>query len=213
MTAASYLSSRAFPSSLLSATPTLAHSPSTEPILLPGVDIFNHARGQPVSWSTSSDSSISLVLRTATKAGQEIFNNYGAKPNSEFILGYGFSISDNPEDTIVLKVAGGAEQATKRWEVGRGARDVEGLWLELLSLVRGGSQEEPTYEDILDAAGALEEMTQSLLDRLPKFEHFHQDVRPEVQDMARNYVKGRSPVVFVLQVLTRARPERCATFN
>lgn len=46
-----------------------------------------------------------------------MFNNYGPKPNSELLLGYGFVLPNNPEDTIVLKL-GGSE---KRHEIGRDA--------------------------------------------------------------------------------------------
>ena len=53
LTASTYLSSRAFPSTLLSETPSLVSSPSSYPILLPGVDSLNHARAQPVSWVVS----------------------------------------------------------------------------------------------------------------------------------------------------------------
>ena len=56
--AATYLSSRAFPSTLLSSNPSLVVTPSSYPVLLPGVDMFNHKRAQPVSWTIShSDSS------------------------------------------------------------------------------------------------------------------------------------------------------------
>ncbi|KAI9447711.1 hypothetical protein H4582DRAFT_1895801 [Lactarius indigo] len=70
LTASTYLSSRAFSSTLLSTSPSLLQTPD----------------------------SISLVARTAVDGGAEIFNNYGAKPNSELLLGYGFTIPDNPDD-------------------------------------------------------------------------------------------------------------------
>lgn len=35
--------------------------------------------------------------------GNEVFNNYGAKPNDELMLGYGFVMQDNPSDIVSLR--------------------------------------------------------------------------------------------------------------
>src|SRR5258705_1097697 len=126
LTAATYISSRAFTSSLLSAVPNLEHDPDAYPILIPGVDSLNHARAHPVSWifSGNKDShndqgyTVAIVHHIAVAQGQELHNNYGPKPNAELILGYGFSLAHNPDDTIILKL-GGFE--CKRWEIGRDA--------------------------------------------------------------------------------------------
>ena len=196
LTAATYVSSRAFPSSILSPNPSLQSSPTTKPVLLPGIDALNHARAKSVSWvvsypevsNTGIDSAtISLVLHTPTPQGEELLNNYGPKPNSEFILGYGFSLPNNVDDTIVLKV-GGIDG--KRWEVGRSARGIDGLWSEILASIKGDPDSPSTYEDYLDAAGALSEMVQTFLDRLPAEKNHHNDIRPEVTLMWRDYVEG-----------------------
>ncbi|KDQ54521.1 hypothetical protein JAAARDRAFT_38195 [Jaapia argillacea MUCL 33604] len=214
LTAATYVSSRSFPSTLLSPEPTLQITRDSYPVLLPGIDALNHLRGQPVSWVVSypptpeptppsqsdednddsdSDSTptptqtsfspsqiafpsssppttptISLVIHTPTPSGSELFNNYGPKPNAELILGYGFSVEGNADDTIVLRI-GGSE---KRWEVGRARKvadvdekaegaegksqgegegeegsvktiwgtGVEGLWEEIVGAVVGSSR-------------------------------------------------------------------------
>lgn len=162
---------------------------------------MNHARGQPVSWAVSYPNSsdpaigspkISLILHTPTTSGQELLNNYGAKPNSEFILGYGFSLPKNPDDTIVLKVGG---INGRKWEVGRSARGVDGLWDEIVSSIQQETDSPATYEDHLDAAGALVEMAQTLLDRLPQNkDHRYAEIRPEVALMLHNYVEGAYPI-------------------
>jgi len=202
LTAATFLSSRAFPSSLLSPSPSLLSSPDTKPVLLPGIDALNHARGQPVSWVVSypkSDDpesetpSISLVLHNPSQQGQELLNNYGAKPNSELILGYGFSLRRNPDDTIVLKIGGINGQ---KWEVGRYARSADGLWKELLHFVRQDSESPPNYEDQLNTAAAFLDMLQSLLDRLPS-DHGDRwvEMRPEVALMLHDYVEGQRDIL------------------
>ncbi|KAG6885606.1 hypothetical protein C0993_012353 [Termitomyces sp. T159_Od127] len=195
LTASTYLSSRAFPSSLLSPSPSLIISPDTKPILLPGIDALNHGRKQPVSWNVSypdadlastKTAKISLILHSSFTRGQELLNNYGAKPNSELILGYGFALSHNPDDTIVLKIGG----SSKKWEIGRSARGAEGLWNEILASVQQ-TPDSPNYEDHLDAAGTMLDMLQTLLDRLPPDRDDRGvDMRPEVAVMLDYYVEG-----------------------
>ncbi|EED83649.1 predicted protein [Postia placenta Mad-698-R] len=206
LTASTYLSSRAFPSTLLSPTPSLAPSPDSHPVLLPGVDALNHARGQPVSWAVSTapnaPSSISLVLHNAHPAGAELFNNYGPKPNAELILGYGFALPHNPDDTIVLKLGGASaaqhaqhNNAVAGWEVGRGALGAEPVWEAVLAAVCDPDEEdERTVEDELCAADALEEMAQNLYDRLPKGPP-EGALRPEVTHMLEHYLEGQRDIL------------------
>ncbi|KAJ7498617.1 SET domain protein [Mycena latifolia] len=199
LASATYLSSRAFPSTLLSQNVSLTSTSDPVPILLPGVDSLNHARAEPVSWVQSyigsgpepgPGSTLSLTLHNPVVAGAELFNNYGAKPNSELILGYGFSLPNNPDDTIVLKI-GGIDG--KKWEVGRDARGADGVWESILELT-GGS--EPTYEDHLDAAAALGDMVQSLLDRLPQPSvPVSDDIREDVALMLHNYIDGQRGIL------------------
>ncbi|KAJ7631765.1 hypothetical protein B0H17DRAFT_1108721 [Mycena rosella] len=211
LTSATYVSSRAFPSTLLSQNVSLTSPSEPEPILLPGVDSLNHARAEPVSWVQSyigsgpepgPGSSISLTLHNSAAAGAELFNNYGVKPNSELILGYGFSLPNNPDDTIVLKI-GGIEG--KKWEVGRDARGADGVWESILELT-GGS--EPTYEDYLDAAAALGDMVQTLLDRLPPLSVApSDDMREDVAVMLNHYIQGQREILESLIVYASGKEE------
>lgn len=217
LTAATYLSSRAFPSSLLSPTPSLKHSPLTEPVLLPGIDSLNHARGQPVSWvvrypnnvppdSSLQEPKISLILHTPATGGNELFNNYGPKPNSELILGYGFSLPQNPDDTILLKI-GGIEG--HKWEIGRNTIGAESLWKEILGSFIDDPASEPDYEDVLDASSMLLEMVQALLDRLP-VEAIQNSalIRPEVSTMFRDYVEGQRDILTSLVTFAKNQEDR-----
>lgn len=172
--------------------------------MLPGVDALNHARGQPVSWvvtypdanNISQESKISLVLHTAIPKGGELFNNYGPKPNSELILGYGFSIPHNPDDTIVLKIGGRVED-DKKWEIGREAKGVENMWVDLMKAFVQDSSQTPTYDDVLDASSALQEMVQNLIDRLPADKTAEMtDIRVEIVTMFQDYLEGIYGVAF-----------------
>lgn len=195
-------------------------------MLIPGVDALNHARAQPVSWvvtapsSTSSASTantshgiISLVTHSASKAGSEIFNNYGVKPNSELLLGYGFTLPANPDDTIVLKIGGGSggssNSTAAQHEVGRAGRRVDSVWSAIEAAVRKAQEDEdeevPEWEIILDCADMLRSMTESLLTRLPRLGALSVPVvipgegpgtlRGDVVEMIDHYVSGQREVL------------------
>ncbi|THH16441.1 hypothetical protein EW146_g4197 [Bondarzewia mesenterica] len=235
LTAATYLSSRAFPSTLLAPTPSLVATSTSYPVLLPGVDALNHARAQPVSWvvsfpppsastnpsqeptdpsmstltsSSVNEPTVSLVHHAPVPALSEIFNNYGPKPNAELILGYGFSLPDNPDDTIVLRI-GSTGGDGKRWEVGRDAKGAEGVWDELLQVIRACEDEEqdeiPGWSLALDAAAALQSMTSSLIERLPS--PHPAGVRSDVAPMINHYVVGQREVLEGLLRFAQKREE------
>lgn len=170
------------------------------------MDSLNHARAQPVSWVVSPVASqpsanpapnleISLILHNPLKKGEELFNNYGPKPNSELLLGYGFVMPSNPDDTIALKLSGGDG---KRSEVGRMARGVEEVWSAVLERLRnvGPSGDTPTedWEEILEVCDVLEAMIQKLLDTLPRTTEepgLDGTIRMEVRRMCAEYVRGK----------------------
>ncbi|KAI0830093.1 SET domain-containing protein [Trametes gibbosa] len=239
LTASTYLSSRAFPSTVLSETPSLVATPSSYPVLLPGIDSLNHARAHPVSWvvshgrgasassgtqlSASSEPSISLVIHTSTAKGSQLLNNYGPKPNSELILGYGFSLAHNPDDTIVLKLGGSAAASSpapssSRWEVGRNARGAEPVWEAVLDAIgaQNGDEEAdaetgepPSVEDDLCAADMLAEMAQSLYDRLPPYPPLNAgEMRALVVEMLEHYVEGQRDILQSLVEFAREKESR-----
>ena len=150
--------------------------------------------------STSQEPKISLVLHTATPKGHELFNNYGPKPNSELILGYGFSIPCNPDDTIVLKIGGSFDDG-KKWEIGREAKGAENMWTDLTRAFIEDSSQNPTYEDMLDASSALQEMLQNLIDRLPaEMTAEMTGIRAEVKAMFQDYLEGIYRPTFVYEI-------------
>ena len=211
----------------MSETPSLSASEGSYPVLIPGVDSLNHGRGRPVSWIISpTDPSpnagqhlgLSLTIHSSSQPGEELLNNYGAKPNSELILGYGFSLECNPDDTIALSIGGGPATSDsrpedkERWEVGRNARGVEGVWNYVLNAVSSTSNPEKAenleatrFENQLDASSMLLEMCRSYLDRLPQIpavlDESLPEVRSEVLTMFTHYIEGagrlRSIATFV----------------
>ncbi|WVQ97119.1 hypothetical protein IAU59_004229 [Kwoniella sp. CBS 9459] len=186
LTIATYMSSRSFPSKLLkiprgekSETHPAGEGGAkddevSQPVLLPGVDIFNHARNQPILWLSSHTQpstgpspgttipSISLVSTEESESGVQLFNNYGAKPNEELLLGYGFVIPSNPDDTVNLrlgtanlpehikiKLAERGLDASKRFELRRdGEMDKELLEVVRIMLNDNGHNHDHDQEEI-----------------------------------------------------------------
>ena len=105
-------------------------------------------------------------------------------------MGYGFSIPRNPDDTIVLKI-GGKFGDGKKWEIGREAQGVENMWSDLIKVFIQDPSQNPTYEDMLDASSALQEMIQNLIDRLPAEKTVEMSgIRVEVITMFQDYLEG-----------------------
>lgn len=171
--------------------------------------------------------SLSLSIHSLNQRGEELLNNYGAKPNSELILGYGFSLEGNPDDTIVLSISGGpatsdpSPEGKERWEVGRNARGVEGVWNYVLNAISSGSQPEEAeesenieVENRLEAAGMLSGMCQSYLDRLPKIppasDQSPPELRPEVLTMLAHYIEGAGRLYVIVALALTLRASRPA---
>ncbi|OBZ74325.1 hypothetical protein A0H81_05302 [Grifola frondosa] len=138
----------------------------------------------------------------------ELFNNYGPKPNAELILGYGFSLPDNPDDTIVLKIGSRGFQTSsgavseKQWEVGRDARGAESVFSAVLEVV-SPRPEQRSIEDELDAAAMLEDMALSLFERLPGASS--SELRPEVALMLEHYLEGQRDIITALIVFAHEK--------
>lgn len=123
-------------------------------------------------------------------------------------MGYGFSISSNPDDTIVLKIGGSFEDG-KKWEIGREARGVENMWTDLMKAFIQDSSQDPTYEDMLDASNALQEMVQNLIDRLPaEMTAEMTNIRVEVTAMFQDYLEGQRDILRSLMEFAKAQERR-----
>jgi hypothetical protein len=145
---------------------------------------------------------LSLVLHSGAEEHSELFNNYGTKPNSEFLLGYGFTLPSNPDDTMAFKLPG----EEKRWEIGRkAAGDAQGLFeaveermkaqIDIFAEDLEEVEEVERIELSLEAADLFEEMLQGLRMKLPTWVHENNyqpeaEIRPEVPEILRPYIEG-----------------------
>ena len=197
---------------------------------------MNHKRAHPVTWSVlntetsskpselgSTDCSLGLVSEVATQPGEEVLNNYGPKPNSSLILGYGFALPDNPDDTMSLKVASKGSRATHdSIVVGRNAEGAEELWTsvktlsdlldeedDLLSLDLDGAKDVIRDKDVIDS---LREMLAGLLSRLQeasgrKMESQDPVRANQIAVMHRYYLDGQLDIVRDLQAWVTRKEE------
>jgi hypothetical protein len=82
----------------------MSHVPSADldfSVLFPAMDAANHHHTSKVDW-TFDPGRFSLACTQPIEAGQEVNNNYGPKANDELLIGYGFCMADNPNDTVLL---------------------------------------------------------------------------------------------------------------
>ncbi|KAG9057536.1 hypothetical protein FS842_006066 [Serendipita sp. 407] len=224
MLAQTWISSRAFPSSLMDDSPSLSSSNSVQ-ILVPLVDSLNHARGAPVSWSVDDNGpqqkhkskSLSIVSHYAAEKNKELFNNYGAKPNDELMLGYGFTLANNPEDGLSLKLPGGERRYRISRKAGSGVRgsEEEAVWNEIGRRLQEGFAMDTDDLDVMmvelemEIGQVLPEMISDLRSRLPTIVdptmRQLEAVRPQVQSMIYHYVQGQYDILDDLMAFARRR--------
>lgn len=72
--------------------------------LLPLLDNFNHKYGSEITWTATPEQGVSFQMGSDISAGSEVFNNYGAKDNEAFLLGYGFCTRHNPADSVAVQL-------------------------------------------------------------------------------------------------------------
>ena len=186
-----------------------------EPVLVPGLDSFNHGRGAPVTWSYEGDQASGhtvLTLRTQVAPGMQVLNNYGAKSNEELLLSYGFVEPGGPDDVLVLRLHG-PDAATHYWQRSSGSPPAS-LLAELRATLGFGELPGPEpgprekIQGLLTTARVLETLEQFL--RLRRKRHRRADgmlagiepnvpidgaaddetVRPEVLAAVREYRQG-----------------------
>jgi hypothetical protein len=90
----------------------MSHVPSADldfSVLFPAMDAANHHHTSKVDW-TFDQGRFSLACTQAIEGGQEVNNNYGPKANDEFLIGYGFCMVDNPNDTVLLTLKPPSEE-------------------------------------------------------------------------------------------------------
>ncbi|CUS15322.1 unnamed protein product [Tuber aestivum] len=100
--ASTIFTSRSFSGKLMNWDQETIHEDDTMPVLFPLIDSLNHYPITKVTWQPS-DTFLRIISGAGVSAGAEVYNNYGPKTNEELLMGYGFTLLQNPFDTVLLK--------------------------------------------------------------------------------------------------------------
>ena len=72
-------------------------------ILAPFADMLNHRLPKQTTWNYIDDQQGFLIESLQhIDSGVEVFDSYGKKCNSRYLLNYGFVVDLNPETQVVL---------------------------------------------------------------------------------------------------------------
>ena len=72
-------------------------------IIAPYADMLSHKRPRQTHWNFD-DTSNSFIIKAVTnvKKGEEVFDSYGIKCNSRFLLNYGFTVENNEDNEFKI---------------------------------------------------------------------------------------------------------------
>lgn len=175
------------------------------PVLVPGLDSINHARGTPVTWSHDGDAVV-LTLDTLVPGGSQVFNNYGAKSNEELILSYGFVEPGCPDDVLVLRLRDGDTFYWRHSDDKAPAPLLEAL----CAMIAAESDAAPIEHE----ARAYELLEEFLLEKRRTFRETQYEfdlaehvARPHIAAMVREYRAGQISLLNHAISVTRKRME------
>ncbi|KAH3682850.1 hypothetical protein WICPIJ_006189 [Wickerhamomyces pijperi] len=143
--------SRAFPHHILD-----PNCGTGEAILLPLIDLLNHDNSTKIDWAYTKTTDqhegfFSLHNKDdLLHEGDEVLNNYGAKGNEELLLGYGFVIPGNKNDSIALRVKLPLHAVQKLIKEGITIPKIEDYTQFAFNTEEQTYSGEPTDEDIKD---------------------------------------------------------------
>ncbi|CAE8616461.1 unnamed protein product [Polarella glacialis] len=80
------------------------------PCMVPLLDILNHQGDAEVNVQIHGGC-LEFRCDTPVQAGEQIWNNYGAKGNTELMMCYGFAVEGNEEDSVELSLAQASGEA------------------------------------------------------------------------------------------------------
>lgn len=193
----------------------------------------------PILWLSSKVKSpvgdvpaISFVAPSSIAADAEVFNNYGAKSNESLLMGYGFVITENPDDSVVLRLGGAPESAaatlkakgldaTTRFTIGRDGQIPQQL-LEIMRIIVGQDSDDEDSDDEhavheyeiealeteLNVLEMLQAMLESKVDGIAGSTERGEGVRDSVAKMVEVYRQGQVDIINKTLETVRERVQR-----
>jgi hypothetical protein len=66
--------------------------------LVPMADMLNHASNATVSWAHNGTTGFEMIASRTCLRGAQLFDSYGAKCNSRYLMNYGFTLPNNEDN-------------------------------------------------------------------------------------------------------------------
>jgi hypothetical protein len=184
MCSASYYSalSRAFPPRLLGEV-----GEGIAPVLIPGLDSFNHSREAKVTWTWNKEPTehITLTLHQPLYNAKQVFNSYGPKSNEELIASYGFVNEGMDDDVVTLKLGGQNQTKTQQQHHWRYQGQCPPLLLEeVKAALRQGQDDEQSLvsDELIQEGEALDTVAGLLEAKIVAFEAAQRRVDEDLKE-------------------------------
>eukprot|EP00927_Polykrikos_kofoidii_P043683 TRINITY_DN37759_c0_g1_i1.p1 TRINITY_DN37759_c0_g1~~TRINITY_DN37759_c0_g1_i1.p1 ORF type:complete len:433 (+),score=59.10 TRINITY_DN37759_c0_g1_i1:68-1366(+) len=137
--------------------------------LIPLLDTLNHRDGAPVTVKVHADR-LEFICDEAVPLGHQVWNDYGTKTNAELLLNYGFALTNNPDDSVDLRLASSSKRSCVDAAVpGADLRLTRaGLPANLISSIKAGKRRGGALlVSLLRALALRRRSVQNCLERLP----------------------------------------------
>lgn len=172
------------------------------------MDCLNHRRGEQVTWECR-DHAACFVTRSAVVPGAQVFNNYGAKSNEEFVASYGFVQPGGPDDVLVLALRrpNDGELEMVYWSKAQAEPPAEVLQI-LTDQMAQEDANDPEIASLLRQANACEALEQFLHMRRSHFTRTQHEVDDALPWMAEDGTDGVRE-----SILTMIREYRNGTYT
>ena len=154
------------------------------PILIPGLDSFNHSRQAKVTWTWHAfpREDITLTLHQRTSKGEQVFNSYGPKSNEDLLASYAFVNEGMEDDAVTLKLGGsGGSGQQHYWRLDEPCP--EALLQEVRSALKKGAEQESqsnSEENLMEEGEAIDVIIDMLEQKSAAF-HFTQQLVDEAR--------------------------------
>ncbi len=80
--------------------------------LCPFLDLFNHKSGTCWLKIEVAEETIEISTNVRVEEGEEMFHNYGKWTNETFLFAFGFSVEDNEDDGVFVRLMVGSASSS-----------------------------------------------------------------------------------------------------
>lgn len=195
----------------------MSHVPSADldfSVLFPVLDAANHHHTAKADW-TFDPGRFTVARSDRIEGDQEVYNNYGPKSNDELLMGYGFCLADNPDDTVLLTLKPPPEELQVTLRLTHSGFFLEdGKWNSdkaTFKLRRKGSKR-------ATATDAFDDLPEPLLELLTQMIRFDRGLPVDALPAISQYLKdtsshGRRYLPFVARMIVTSLAPKYQTLQ